>query len=265
MKAKKSLGQNFLRSPVILKKIVEAGELQAGEVVLEIGPGKGALTEKLLDAGAKVVAVEKDNELYSALELALEQEVKSGNLTLQEHDILEFDPVTLDQPYKVIANIPYNITGAIIKKFLTVEHQPKLMVLMVQHEVAQRILARDGKESLLSIGVKAYGEPKLVTKVSKKYFSPQPKVDSAVILIRNISRTMFRENKIDEKVFWKIVKAGFAHKRKKLLKNLKNIDENTNWKEVFMQANVETKIRAEDLSLGQWIALTKHLKSTPRS
>ena len=126
------------------------------------------------------------------------------------------------------------------------------MVLMVQHEVAKRIIAQDGKESILSVSVKAYGEPKMVMKVGARYFSPAPKVDSAVILIKNISRKTFEENKINEERFWEIVKAGFAHKRKKLSSNLKN---------VFPAQNESLKTmgnkRAENLSLAEWILLAK--------
>lgn len=198
MKAKKSLGQNFLKSEIALKKIVEAGEIksdlpaQAGDVILEIGPGKGALTKKLLEKAGLVIAVEKDYELFGFLKMKFEKEIADKKLILINEDILEFDCVRQDlTQYKIIANIPYNITGAILKKFLTEKNQPTLMVLMVQHEVAKRIMASDKKESLLSISVKAYGEPKMIMKVPARYFSPAPKVDSAIILIKNISRKNF--------------------------------------------------------------------------
>jgi len=138
---------------------------------------------------------------------------------------------------------------------------------MVQHEVATRILARDHKESILSISVKAYGEPKMIAKVDKRYFSPAPKVNSAIIVIKNISRKVFsakggsasggEDLEVDEEKFWEIVKTGFAHKRKKLSSNLKN----GNLANVFLTSNLENK-RAEDLSLADWIALTKLLSKT---
>ena len=254
-KAKKSLGQNFLKSQKALRQILEAGEVKYDNLVLEIGPGKGALTEKLLEAGAKVLAIEKDGELYEFLG----EKFQNSKLSLENKDILEFDSNSLKGDYKLIANIPYNITGAIIKKFLTCENQPKLMVLMVQYEVAKRILAQDGKESLLSISVKAYGAPKFIAKVSKKYFSPSPKVDSAIILIENISKNTFSNENIEENSFWKIVKVGFAHKRKKLLKNLKNLDLDTNLEQIFDSLNLPENIRAEDLKIKDWINLSRAL------
>jgi 16S rRNA (adenine1518-N6/adenine1519-N6)-dimethyltransferase len=255
-KAKKSLGQNFLKSEVALRKIIDAGEIKPEDIILEIGPGKGALTKKLLASGCQLIAVEKDNNLYELLKDKFEKEISSGQLKLINDDILDFDlsyqPQTTS--YKLIANIPYNITGAILKKFLTAEHQPELMVLLVQHEVAKRIMASDKKESILSISVKAYGEPKMLMKVQARYFSPAPKVDSAIILIKNISRKNFRENGVDEEKFWTIVKAGFAHKRKKLSSNLKTAYKNKNYGDMASLEELKNK-RAENLTLEEWIKL----------
>ena len=223
-KAKKSLGQNFLKSVPALNKIVEAGEVYKEDIILEIGPGKGALTEKLLEkvyppnsSGGRgcVIAIEADRDLFEFLKTKFEKEINDKKLVLINEDILSDKNFLLagvsqaDEPrgsaprargdsdpikeefllrYKIIANIPYNITGAILKKFLTEKNQPERMVLMVQNEVAKRITARDGKESILSVSVKAYGDPKIVMKVPSRYFSPAPKVDSAIISIKNISR-----------------------------------------------------------------------------
>ncbi|MEI8174618.1 MAG: 16S rRNA (adenine(1518)-N(6)/adenine(1519)-N(6))-dimethyltransferase RsmA, partial [bacterium] len=197
MKAKKSLGQNFLKSEIAIRKIIEAGEINKNDTILEIGPGKGVLTEKLIEQAGLVIAVEKDYELFEFLKIKFEKEIKSCSLVLVHDDILklkvreELSKFSSNTRYKIIANIPYNITGAIFKKFLTEENQPESMILMIQHEVAMRILARDDKESILSISVKAYGEPKMIMKVDKRYFSPMPKVNSAVISIKNISRKNF--------------------------------------------------------------------------
>ena len=250
-KAKKSLGQNFLKSNLALKKIVEAGEIKESDIILEIGPGKGALTEQLLQAGVKVIAVEKDNELFEILKTKFAPELASGSLVLVHDDILEFNIESLPAQagYKVIANIPYNITGAILKKFLTAEYQPTSMVLMVQHEVAKRIVANDKKESILSISVKAYGEPKMIMKVPARYFSPAPKVDSAVIAIKHISREKFSKNDVNEDKFWEIVKTGFAHKRKQLSGNLKGVVKDEILKEFGQK-------RAEDLTLTDWMRIS---------
>ncbi len=257
-KAKKSLGQNFLKSELALRKIIEAGEIKPDDVILEIGPGKGALTEKLLEKAGLVIALEKDRELFEILKIKFEKEIAEKKLILLNDDILEFRVENYKlKNYKIIANIPYNITGAILKKFLTEKNQPTLMVLMVQNEVAKRIVAKGGKESILSISVKAYGKPKLIMKVAARYFSPAPKVDSAIILINNISRETFTENKINEEKFWEIVKTGFAHKRKKLTSNLKTlklckVELCTN---KTLLEGLGNK-RAEDLTLTDWIKLS---------
>ncbi len=287
MKIKKSLGQNFLKSVPALNNIVKAGEIKKDDVILEIGPGKGALTEKLLQTGAKVIAVEKDNDLFEFLKDKFAKEIESRSLVLVHEDILDFDCVRQDlTQYKIIANIPYNITGAILKKFLTDKHQPTSMVLMVQNEVAKRIVARDGKESILSISVKAYGDPKLIMKVPARYFSPAPKVDSAVISINNISRKNFITlppppfdelrtpppsqgggrsevqnkalNSLEfEQKFWEIVKAGFAHKRKKLSGNLKHIGVSYGIGNSYVLLGNK---RAEELTLKDWIEFVKTLR-----
>jgi 16S rRNA (adenine1518-N6/adenine1519-N6)-dimethyltransferase len=254
-KAKKSLGQNFLKSVPALNKIVEAGEVTKDDVILEIGPGRGALTEKLLEKAKQVIAVEKDKELFQLLKTKFEKEIKTNTFILVCEDILDLDLENyklLAKNYKLIANIPYNITGAILKKFLTEKSQPERMILMVQNEVAKRIVARDGKESILSISVKAYGDPKIIMKVPARYFSPSPKVDSAVIAIKNISRKIFIENKVNEEQFWEIVRTGFAHKRKKLSSNLK----------IYIGRSYVDALgnkRAEELTLKDWIDLIKVL------
>src|SRR3989338_9032447 len=265
MKPRKSLGQHFLKSKDALRKIIQAGQVSSDDVILEIGPGRGALTKQLLAFGCQVLAVEKDKELVQYLQEKFQNEIKSGKLKLIEDDILNFDFKTYNlepRTYKLISNIPYNITGAILKKFLTAEAQPPFaqgfggaqperMVLLLQKEVAERIVARDGKESILSISVKAYGEPKVIDRVPRRYFSPEPKVDSAIIAIKNISREFFNRNDINEEKFWQIVKKGFAHKRKKLAGNLKNVIPDA------VLAKYSDK-RAEDLTLDDWIGLVSN-------
>ncbi|MEK7572753.1 MAG: 16S rRNA (adenine(1518)-N(6)/adenine(1519)-N(6))-dimethyltransferase RsmA [Patescibacteria group bacterium] len=266
---RKSLGQNFLKSEPALKKIIEAGEINPFDIILEIGPGKGALTRKLLATSCQLIAVEKDHNLYELLKDKFKKEVSSGQLELVHEDILDFDLKNYKLEavsYKLIANIPYNITGAILKKFLTEKNQPTMMVLMVQNEVAKRILVRDGKESILSISVKAYGTPKMEMKVPARYFSPAPKVDSAIISIKNISRNFFVKNKtrpteqsfgrVEEDKFWKIIRAGFAHKRKKLSSNLKKLKINAEYGGLTSVEALGNK-RAEELSLEDWINLVK--------
>lgn len=261
MYAKKSLGQNFLKSERALDKIIEAGKLQAGEVVLEIGPGRGALTERVLESGAKVVAVEKDDMLHEFLKDKFANETSSGQLTLIHTDILDFDisdHLKKDSDYKLIANIPYNITGAIFKKFLETNPQPERMVLLVQKEVAERIVARDEKESILSISVKVYGEPKYVETVKAGSFSPAPKVDSAIISIENISKNFF--NGFSEEDFFKMVKTGFKSKRKKLSSNLSEIFDKTEVVSTFKNLGLDENIRAENLHTKDWQKLAQSLR-----
>lgn len=258
-KPKKNLGQNFLKSKEALRKMCEAGEISNEDVVLEIGPGKGALTEKLLEKAKKVIAVEKDRDLIKILEEKFKQEIENKKLVLINEDILTFE--IKKEKYKVIANIPYNITGAIFKKFLSCNDQPERMVLLIQKEVAERIMARDGKESILSLSVKAYGTPKYIIKVGKKFFSPAPKVDSAIIAITNISRANFKTNR-EEIIFFETIKAGFSHKRKVLRKNLESCGKNsTQIDKIFENLKINTRSRAEDLKIENWFEISRLLST----
>ncbi|MCF7844087.1 16S rRNA (adenine(1518)-N(6)/adenine(1519)-N(6))-dimethyltransferase RsmA [Candidatus Gracilibacteria bacterium] len=256
MKPKKSLGQNFLTSIPARIAIVNAGNLSSSDTVLEIGPGRGFLTVGLLETGARVVALEKDREL---LPILTEQFSKYPNFTLIKGDALEFEFKSyqpLATSYKLIANIPYYITGAILSKYLSSEHQPSQMVVLVQQEVAERVVARDNKESILSLAVKVYGEPKIVYRVKRGSFNPIPNVDSAVLSIDNISRKNFKDREHEEN-FFKVVKGGFSHKRKFLISNLKEKLPEVNWLEIFKKNNINEKIRAEDVPLEMWLNISQ--------
>ena len=260
--AKKSMGQNFLKSKEALFKMCEASSLNDKDIILEIGPGKGALTEKLLERGRMVIAVEKDRDLIEILNEKFTEEIKNKKLILLNEDILNFDPKICgikEGEYKIVANIPYNITGSIIRRFLSEVIKPISMTLLVQKEVAERIVARDNKESILSLSVKAYGTPKYIMKVHKRFFSPAPKVDSAIIFIKNISNKLFK-NKDGEEYFFEIIKAAFAHKRKVLRKNLEEVGENLEKiDKTFKELNINPKVRAEDITFDKWVALIKNL------
>ena len=268
-KAKKSLGQNFLKSKLALETMCRTGSIKKGDMILEIGPGKGVLTTELLLNGANVLAIEKDKDLFEFLKKKFKIEIENKKLKLINDDILKFNPEMFHtgcgtsraseklETFKVIANIPYNITGAILKKFLSCDKQPEKMILLVQKEVASRIVARDKKESILSLSVKAYGTPKYIMKVHKRFFSPSPKVDSAILLISNISKDNFR-NSTEEKNFFTIVKVGFAHKRKILLKNLEIIHKDVElpyitMEKVFkkMKINPKARARSEERRVGK--------------
>ena len=259
--AKKSLGQNFLISPGIIDRIVEAGEIRQGETVIEIGPGKGALTAALLRAGAHVKAIEKDDRLIPVLDQTFASEKASGAFELFHDDVMEITPEKLaahvSGNYKLIANIPYSITGQIIRLFLSLPQKPENMVLMVQKEVANRIIARDEKESILSLSVKAYAKPELVVNVARGNFFPIPNVDSAVIKLSEI-RNPFA-NPAEEERFFEVVKAGFAQKRKKLARNLESAAPAEAISGAFAELGLDDNARAEDVSLNQWIALAQKL------
>jgi 16S rRNA (adenine1518-N6/adenine1519-N6)-dimethyltransferase len=271
MKAKKSLGQNFLKSKSAVADIIKAAAIIPSDTILEVGPGKGVLTEALLEKAGKVIAVEKDNELIEFLEQKFEHEIKAGKLSIIHQDILEFNPAhptgrnpvsdTSFRPheYKLVANIPYYITGQIFRKFLESGCQPAKMVLLVQKEVAERIVVRDGKESILSISVKAYGNPKYIAKVPARYFAPAPKVDSAILLVDSISKGFFIQNGLDEKAFFDIIKTGFAHKRKLLIRNLELLYPKEKLARAFDTLGISKTIRPEKMILENWKKLLQEL------
>jgi len=263
MKAKKHLGQHFLTSKAALRDIIKAANVQPEDTVLEIGPGKGVLTRALLETGARVVAVETDADMIDVLEESFAEEIALGKLTLIESDMLEI-PLTTDTftewgftAYKVVANIPYYITGELLRRFLTAEVQPQSMTVLVQKEVAERI-AKSKKETVLSLSVKAYGHPRYVASVPARYFSPSPKVDSAVLHISNISRT--RLEHVGEERFFKVVKAGFTSKRKKLINNLSSFGSKDELHKTLSGLGLSENVRPEDVRLEEWQKLSSELR-----
>jgi 16S rRNA (adenine1518-N6/adenine1519-N6)-dimethyltransferase len=259
-RAQKSLGQNFLQSRQVVDDMVESGLVDSHDCVVEAGPGKGVLTEALLTCAREVIAIEKDPRLVFYLSFKFKREIETGKLKLITGDILEFDPGALHLRaggYKVIANIPYYLTGAFLRRFLSHPHAPSCMVLLLQREVAERIVAHSGKESILSLSVKAYGTPKYIQKVPARLFTPQPRVDSAILLIDNISKASFTQ--LDESNFFELLKTGFSRKRKKLSSNLSAFAPKEKIKEVFERYSISENTRAENLSLSKWKALTRAL------
>jgi len=276
--AKKTFGQNFLKDKVALEKIILAGKIESGETILEIGPGRGALTKYLLGAGACVVAVEIDPDMIEVLRETFEEEISEGRLVIHQLDILETDIATIGLEageYKVIANIPYYITGLILRTFLESKIQPSRMVLLVQKEVAERIVdGQEGgkkkqkrasrkkhKENILSLSVKVYGDVRYVTTVGAKSFSPAPKVDSAVIEISNISKERITQAGITDEDFFKIVKLGFGQKRKTLVNNLKHGGyESSAITKALESLGLDIRARAETLKLDHWLDLIKKIQ-----
>ncbi|OGG92977.1 ribosomal RNA small subunit methyltransferase A [Candidatus Kaiserbacteria bacterium RIFOXYD1_FULL_47_14] len=263
MRAKKSLGQNFLMHARIAERIADTARIAPNAVVLEIGPGTGMLTRALLQRAGKVIAVEADYELFEKLQSDFAREIASGQLELIHGDIRD---VYLNSrysvkdgtsgKYEIVANIPYYLTGEIFRLFLESENQPSSITLLVQKEVAERVVVREkkpldsarGKQSILSLSVKAYGTPKYEFTVKRGAFKPVPKVDSAVLTIRDISRKNFATNK-EEELFFKLLHTGFAHKRKFVRRNLADAG--------LPQGDIPEKARAEDLSISDWLALCR--------
>lgn len=254
MRAKKSLGQNFLMHARTAERIADAAGITSADTVLEVGPGTGMLTRALVARAKKVIAVEADAELIEKLRETFAEAISSGKLELIHADIREWLPTAyllLPAAYRVVANIPYYITGELMRLFLELPHQPRSMTLLVQKEVAVRI-AREKKESILSLSVKAYGTPKYEFTVPRGAFVPAPKVDSAVLSICGISRDAFGSRE-EEKRFFELVHAGFAHKRKFLASNLKDAG--------FSPDGVPPRARAEDLALRDWLTLANRAQS----
>lgn len=236
--------------------MLSAAAVNPRDTIIEIGPGKGALTGPLLETGARVIAYELDLRMVEFLEDKFKDFIETEKLILIHGDILEADiaVVTGNQAYKLVANIPYYITNLIIRSFLSSSHKPELLCLLVQKEVAERIVARDGKESILSLSVKLYGQPSYEMKVSRKYFSPIPRVDSAII---SISRG---ENAHDispsfEENYFKVIKAAFGQKRKQAIKNLQVLADKSLWEKLFLELDLSLTARAEDIPFETWLKI----------
>lgn len=247
LRPNKALGQHFLMHARIAERIADSAPLSPESVVLEVGPGTGVLTRALLARASKVIAVEADKGLAEELRAVFADDIRTGRFELIEGDIRAFDLGTLPRGYSVVANIPYYISGELFRAFLESENQPSSLTLLVQKEVAERI-ARSSKESILSLSVKAYGVPQYAFTVPRGAFRPPPKVDSAVLSIQNISRSRFMGPE-EERAFFTLIRAGFAHKRKYLASNLREAG--------LPAEGVPEKARAEDLPLEAWLALLR--------
>ncbi len=280
---KQSLGQNFLHDEGLLARIVAAAELSPGDAVLEIGPGLGALTRQLALAAGRVVAVELDDRLLPILKYELEP---FANVELIHGDILAFDPAAwFDGPFVVVANVPYYITGAILRKLLEGRPRPKRLVMTVQREVAERLTARPPAMSLLAVSVQYYGNVRLVGAVKAGAFWPRPEVDSAVIRIDVDERHLQKKESTDdtdftdletsesassvkfvdassatEEAFFRVVRAGFSEKRKQLKNNLRRLGLSDEAIAAALEAaGIDGRRRAETLGVGEWEKLVEAL------
>lgn len=249
----RSRGQNFLINEEVFDDIVELADLSEDDVVLEVGPGLGFLTERLAGKVKKVVAVELDVKLARVLKKRIE-ELGLLNVEVVQDDILDFQENDekygfLDGGFKVVANLPYNITSVFLRKFLEGAVKPKTMTLMLQKEVAERIVALVPKMSLLAVSVQYYAKARIVSEVARGDFWPAPEVDSAVVRI-----DLEGKRKGDAREFFRIVKIGFSQKRKMLKNNLANglhigQDEAC---ELVVSAGLGERVRAQELSIGDW-------------
>ncbi len=276
IKAKKSLGQNFLKDEAVLDRIIKAANLSKEDVVVEIGPGRGSLTEKLAQVCGKVIAIEIDERLVEVLHTKF---VGNENIEIIASDILKINLPELiiehgldKTGYKVVANLPYYITSPIVRLLLETKYPPTEMVVMVQKEVAERIVAKPGAMSILAVSVQYYAKPEFLFTVFKESLEPKPKVDSAILKISSISSSPLGEDvrrtdegsvaiKEETKKFFRIVRAGFSAKRKTLINNLANglQLEKKLVEEKLVSLGFPPNTRAQELGVEDWRKLVELL------
>lgn len=245
---KKSLGQHWLDDDASLAAMVSAAEVEAGDTVLEIGPGPGALTRKLVTEAKQVVAVEFDH----ILALNLPSNVPADNLTVVESDILRFDLTSLPPHYKVAANIPYYLTSNLLRVMSESSNPPQTAAILMQKEVAERVVAPAGDMSMLSVTVQFYWHASLGRAVKAELFTPPPKVDSQILILQHRAKPLYDD--VDPKRFFRLVKAGFGERRKTLRNSLSgglHIDKGRA-EQLLHSADIDHGLRAQSLTLGQW-------------
>ena len=266
LKPSKKYGQNYLVNLGIVKKIIENSNLKKEDIVIEVGPGFGVLTFELSKKVKKVFAFEIEKKLKKYWD---EKQIstKGGSVSVGEYKNVEiiwgnvlyhYDELIKNlNNFKIVANLPYQITSELLRLFLENKKKPESITIMVQREVADRILEKNKKTSILSLSVKYYGQVKMISKVSKGSFLPSPKVDSAVIQI-----LVDQEEKQDEKLFFKVIKVGFKNKRKQVSKNLSEelkIDRNKINK-ILLDLDLKEDIRAEKINLENWLKIVAEIK-----
>lgn len=266
----KMRGQNFLCNEDILRKIVDAGEINSEDIILEVGPGLGNMTALLAARAKKVIAVEIDNKLAEILKAQL---VEYKNIDIIHGDVLKSQVSSFKfQDYKVVANLPYNISSYFLRKFLTNAPKPKLMVLLLQREVAERLCALPGKMSLLSFSVQFYARPQKLFDVPKENFWPEPKVDSSAVKIElkkeEEIKDILKRYGTDELSLFRLVKFGFSSRRKQLHKNLasglgtllKKKLPSESLKKVFLRLKLNPLARAQELSIEDWLKISREVR-----
>lgn len=253
---KKELGQHWLKDRKILAAIADEANITANDTVLEIGPGLGTLTSELLRQAKKVVAVEFDTDLAKKLP----GQFPGKNLDVVNADILQFNLSQLPAGYKVVANVPYYITSKIVETLMTAKNKPAVAVLLVQKEVAERIAAPTGDMSMLSVSAQVYAKAHLGVVVPREFFTPPPKVDSQVIVLETYATPLIAPE--NERAFFRVVKAGFAARRKKLRSSLAAglAISKPAVEELLHRAAINPEKRAQDVTIEEWANLVRYVK-----
>jgi 16S rRNA (adenine1518-N6/adenine1519-N6)-dimethyltransferase len=269
LRPKKGLGQNFLADPAALARIAAAADLSSQDLVVEVGAGAGHLTRLLAEQAGRVIAVELDETL---VELLREQLAGFSNVEIVHGDILQLPNLPIYQlpipnlGYKVVGNLPYYITSAVLRHFLEEPPRPRLIVVTVQREVAERIVARPGDMSLLAVSVQFYGQPRIVGRIPAGAFYPPPQVDSAVLRIDvGEQPAVALPEGVSERDYFRVVKAGFGQRRKTLRNSLSGglALPPDQVEEALRQAGVDPRRRAQTLSLEEWAGATEVLMRWP--
>lgn len=254
MQPNKSFGQNFLIDRATLQRIIEAAEINAGEQVLELGAGTGVLTRELARHARRVVAVELERDMLSLL---AETTRNFANVELIERNLLYVDPAAIfgAEAYKLVANLPYYITAPTFRHFLESANPPRLLVVMVQYEVAQRIVAAPGDLSLLGVSIQFYGKPDIVAHVPARAFYPAPKVDSAILRVDLKDEVPLAHKQRDS--FFRLVQAGFSERRKQIHNSLaRGLHRKDAEVQAWLKAaGIDPGRRAETLSIEEWLKL----------
>jgi 16S rRNA (adenine1518-N6/adenine1519-N6)-dimethyltransferase len=272
--AKKSWDQHFLINKEILHKVVESAQLTEKDTVVEIGPGVGTLTYELIKNAGLVIAIEKDRNLARILKLKMfgfakdffvkgDQIVNCKLKIIVDNAVFAIPRLILPQNYKVVANLPYGITSPVIRLFFEKEPAPEMMVLMVQKEVAERLVAKpgDSNRGFLTLLVEMYGQAEIVQKVPASSFWPVPKVESAIIRVQRTESSDQQIKKEDQEKIIKLAKIGFAHKRQQIHNALKSLNlPQDKISKIFKKARIDGALRAEDLSLEDWRRLKKTIE-----
>ena len=254
MRPHKSFGQNFLVDRSVLQKVVEAAQIDPGDEILEVGAGMGVLTQELAKLARRVVAVELERDMLTVLN---ETTHPYTNVELVARDLLVLDPAEVfgEAAYKLVANLPYYITAPTFRHFLESKNPPRLFVVMVQWEVAQRIVAAPGDMSLLGVSVQFYGHPQIMTRVPARAFYPAPKVDSAILRVDVYPEIPLTA--AERTQFFRIVQAGFSERRKQLHNSLTHglHRKNEEMRAWLATASIDASRRAETLSIKEWLQL----------